>query len=197
MDKYSVIYKALELTCKDLEVVNNPTRAPLNVIMSHYINKAENEFSVIDKYKPGVQPSNQSNVTPISQSNVTFNSTPSVQLSREASAQPSNNSYATEVLLNNVERLVQICQSIFNESNDYNLNYYKNDYLNALDKVISNYRGSKSNPSIDREILVDVVSRVIDSLHCAHYRMNSSKEQFDSGVVSLTSNYVHELSLML
>ena len=194
MDKYSVIYKALELACKDLEIVNNPTNAPLNVIMSHYISKAENELCVIDKYKPNS----------VSSSNVV--SQPSSYVTNQPVSEPNKpsnkpnqlkNNYATEIFINNKERLLEVCQCIFNEPNDYNLNYYKKDYLESLDKVISSCRSSKNNPSIDKSILADVITTVVDSLHCAHYRMTSSKEQFDSGVVSMTSNYIHELSLIL
>ena len=182
MDKYSVIYKALELACKDLEIVNNPNRAPLNYIMSHYINKAEVELSVLDRYKPNNSPSNEVG---------------SVSVVSDTDDIHEPNNYATETLLKVCTKFKEVCDAIFNEPDDYNLNYYKSDYLSVCDRIMSSCRSAKLNKSISKTTLVDVISEVIDLFQCVHYRITSAKSQFDSSVISMTSGYIHELNLIL
>lgn len=203
MDKYSVLYKAFELACKDLGVVNNPNGAPLKSIMSYYLSKSEKELSIVDKYSPNTVNNNTvKSVKSESTNNSGRGSNPSSHKTTEDqpfadSAKELNVNYTTELLIKSKDRLCEVCNSIFNEEKDYNLNYYKSDYLDALEKFLSKCRSSKSNDYVNKTDLINCINVVIDSLHCSHYRLTSSKEQFDSSVIVHTSNCISELNSIL
>lgn len=237
MDKYSVIYKALELACKELHVVDNPNKAPLNSIISYYISEAEKELSLIDTYRPSMinnRPSTKEldrelnvpiikepslsdapNGVSINISSGNKSSSPSNSSTKEpsslsepnklsepnTSSEPGNfsikefsssNSYKEKIFLESKLELVNICSAIFDEPIDYNLNYYKQDFAKKLDRFLVLVRNNYINLSKSGD-LSSCLNEVSNSLTDANYRLLSCKERYDSSMLAVTSQAIHEI----
>lgn len=160
VSKYSVLHKAFELACKDLDIVNNPNKAPISAIMGYYISKSEKELA--NKQNDGENPKVESNP---------------------------RNKFIDENFNKNVSDLKEIGFAIFNELNDNQLNYYRDKYVELVDKVISSYRTVR-NTYGDSE---GRLSEILCVLKDVQYRLLSCNSGCFSGFITFNSDSINML----